>query len=638
MKISACMIAMNEENNIARCINSYKDIVDEIIVVDTGSTDMTVEIARNLGAQIYKFKWENDFAKARNYALSKANGDWIIFLDADEYFEEKSAKKIPQILKGIKNTNFNAVGCKIINIDKNKGGKVQGSFLNIRIFKRSEDIKYIGNIHERISNFKGKINIAAYYQDIIIYHTGYSTDINKEKARRNLEILLENINKEGEKAEYYHYLSDCYLTLGEYEKAVKYARLQISSGKKFVGSNTKYYINIIKSLYYLNAPREEIENEIKSAINAFPDHPNFYLSYADFLFEEKRYEEALANYLKFFKCKEEYNGIEADHTEGFVDSAYFKAAFILQLKNNERIAMDYYYKSLERDKYSSEKFQAFFYIIKQQEPDEIINLLNKVYDINSEKDVGFLVDEFIIVKHRDLLGYYTNIWYKKFGNQDRSLLITLLLSGKYQTCFNIFYNGYKNDGSNENCIYAVISAMLSNVKENIILIKGSAKSSLKRIIEVWEHSGEMLTKNDMEDYLELFKELIFIDSKKAVLNSYMNLRNSFSDRDKPELLFKMAKILQDCFLFEEAVMLYQDCLNMLKENNSYLKIVNMLLGYCLYKLENFKSACDHFKKAMEHGYMENDIKEFLCWTQEQTSEQEIKNLTRELINQYSKRK
>ena len=86
MKISACVITKNEEKNIARCINSYKDIVDEIILVDTGSTDNTVEIAKSLGAKIYYYEWQNDFSAAKNYALSMAKGDWIIFLDADEFF------------------------------------------------------------------------------------------------------------------------------------------------------------------------------------------------------------------------------------------------------------------------------------------------------------------------------------------------------------------------------------------------------------------------------------------------------------------------------------------------------------------------------------------------------------------------
>ena len=86
MKISSVYIVKNEEKNIEKSINSIKNICDEIIIVDTGSTDDTIEICEGLGCKIYKYKWENDFSKARNYAISLCSNEIIIFLDADEYF------------------------------------------------------------------------------------------------------------------------------------------------------------------------------------------------------------------------------------------------------------------------------------------------------------------------------------------------------------------------------------------------------------------------------------------------------------------------------------------------------------------------------------------------------------------------
>lgn len=83
-KLSAIIITKNEERNIGRCIESIKDLVDEIIIVDSGSTDRTIEIARKYTDKIYFRQWTDDFAAQRNYALSKATGDWILSLDADE--------------------------------------------------------------------------------------------------------------------------------------------------------------------------------------------------------------------------------------------------------------------------------------------------------------------------------------------------------------------------------------------------------------------------------------------------------------------------------------------------------------------------------------------------------------------------
>ena len=82
--LSACMIVKNEEKFLAQCLNSIKDAVDEIIIVDTGSTDKTVEIAQSFGAKVYHHPWRNSFSEARNHSLSYATCDWILQIDADE--------------------------------------------------------------------------------------------------------------------------------------------------------------------------------------------------------------------------------------------------------------------------------------------------------------------------------------------------------------------------------------------------------------------------------------------------------------------------------------------------------------------------------------------------------------------------
>lgn len=637
MKISACMIAKNEENNISRCLNSYKGIVDEMIVVDTGSTDRTKEKAKEIGAKVYDYKWHNDFAAAKNYALEKAKGNWIIFLDADEYFDNESAEKLRGVLRELKTTQFNAVGCKIINIDRDKEGKIQGCFLNVRIFKNNKNIRYIGNIHERIDNLKGKINIASYYNDIIIYHTGYSTSIGKEKAQRNLDIMLDNIRKNNEDEKYYyHYLSDCYLTLGEYDKAIRYSRLQIKKGKKLLGNNIKSYINIMQSLAYLDAPKEEREKEIKHAIKKFPDHPSFHLSYADFLIGEKRYSQSLEYFEKFLKCKEKYNGIEADHTDGFMDIAYMKTGYLYHMKNNEKVALSYYYKSLQKNKYSSDTFQSIVYIGKQYGLEETINIINSIYNVNNERDIEFILDELIKMKYGNILAYYTKIWYKNLGKQDKSLTFTLLTNGKYETTFKLFYEGYKKDYSKANSIFTILSAILSNDYNNIELIKGLVKPTFNRIINLWLGNEHVkLYRVDIQDYLTLFKELLLIDKTRTFLNKYIKLKNKFDKQEQLKVTYEMAKTFQNFYKHEEAILLYKDFLKLIDEKHSSIKIVNMALGYCHYKLKEYKKACKYFENSIKDGYRENDIREFLQWIEEQTNEKEIKNLASNLINQFN---
>ena len=93
-RISLCMIVKDEEEMLPRCLESVRGAVDEIIVVDTGSSDRSVDIAREYGASVVEFAWCEDFAAARNAGLERASGDWILFLDADEALEATARKQI----------------------------------------------------------------------------------------------------------------------------------------------------------------------------------------------------------------------------------------------------------------------------------------------------------------------------------------------------------------------------------------------------------------------------------------------------------------------------------------------------------------------------------------------------------------
>ena len=97
--ISLCMIVKDEEKVLDTCLNSIHDLVDEIIIVDTGSTDKTKEIAQKYTDKIYDFKWVDDFAKARNYSFSKATKDYIMWLDADDYLPEEEKPKFKKLKK-----------------------------------------------------------------------------------------------------------------------------------------------------------------------------------------------------------------------------------------------------------------------------------------------------------------------------------------------------------------------------------------------------------------------------------------------------------------------------------------------------------------------------------------------------------
>ncbi|MCK4633171.1 MAG: glycosyltransferase family 2 protein, partial [candidate division Zixibacteria bacterium] len=141
--ISACMMVKNEEELLPGSLESIRNWVDEIVVVDTGSTDRTVEIAESYGARVYHQPWANDFSLHRNYSTSLATGDWILIIDADERIVEDD---VPMLLRAIEEDRFGVISLNVINVYGADESKV--TFLNsFRIFKRELDLKYEGIVH-----------------------------------------------------------------------------------------------------------------------------------------------------------------------------------------------------------------------------------------------------------------------------------------------------------------------------------------------------------------------------------------------------------------------------------------------------------------------------------------------------------
>ena len=182
MEISLCMIVKNEENVIDRCLNSVKNVVDEIIIVDTGSTDNTVAKAENLGAIVYKFKWIDDFAEARNYSFSKATKDYILWLDADDILEDDDVKKLEELKVNLDQSVDSVMMNYVLQVDK-YGNSIYSLKRN-RLVKRSRNFRWIGYVHEYLEVYGNIIQ-----SDINIVHKK-----DKEYTSRNLEIYEKKIS------------------------------------------------------------------------------------------------------------------------------------------------------------------------------------------------------------------------------------------------------------------------------------------------------------------------------------------------------------------------------------------------------------------------------------------------------------
>lgn len=227
--ISLCMIVKNEEKNLNRCLGSVYELVDEIIVVDTGSKDATIRIAQEKGAKVHSFQWNDDFSQARNVSLSYATKDWILVMDADE---ELPKEQHSRVLRLIEKPQCKAYTLKIRS--KIKKGIDEYWVINThtRFFRNHQGIKFSGRVHEDIRPSVEAIRATIGMGDAEIIHYGYTEELanQKEKAQRNIALLQQTIRENPDNALSYFYLGEAYSQSEDWRSAVESYRQSLQNG------------------------------------------------------------------------------------------------------------------------------------------------------------------------------------------------------------------------------------------------------------------------------------------------------------------------------------------------------------------------------------------------------------------------
>ncbi len=219
--LSLSMIVKNEEEVIRECLESVADIVDEIVITDTGSTDNTIKIAEEFGAKIEHFDWCDDFAAARNHSLKYSTGRWILYLDADERLSPASVMEIRKTILEAPDDCGGFV-CRIDNAHSlDDTGVMSGSYP--RIFKNFgyPNLKFFGKIHEQISPSVFDMGYSIYPSDIIINHTGYNIEREKlrTKLKKNLQTLSNHTIEEPENGYAWYQLGQTLAQMGLFQQS-----------------------------------------------------------------------------------------------------------------------------------------------------------------------------------------------------------------------------------------------------------------------------------------------------------------------------------------------------------------------------------------------------------------------------------
>ncbi|MBN1635535.1 MAG: tetratricopeptide repeat protein [Deltaproteobacteria bacterium] len=265
--LGTVMIVKNEEHRLGNILSDIQDFVDEVVVVDTGSTDKTVSIARSFGVTLGHFPWCSDFSAARNASIELARSDYLLWLDADDRIDEKERQALLKFKKQLGFAKKRAYMLKIVNEDC--GGSRTMSY-QVRVFPNRNDIRFEGRIHEQLLPILQRNSIGVEALDITIRHTGYQDDQTRmEKGRRNLEILLEELNQGKDTATQNFFIAMSYYAILEYENCLEYiARAR----QKYHQENWfKYSYSLGADCYLKLNRREEAARELVQALQRFPE-------------------------------------------------------------------------------------------------------------------------------------------------------------------------------------------------------------------------------------------------------------------------------------------------------------------------------------------------------------------------------
>jgi len=280
--LSLCMIVKNEQPNLVRCLSSVKAAVDEIIVVDTGSTDRTKDIAAVFGAKVFDFAWDEDFSGARNFSLSKAAGEWILVLDADETVSSRDherlrslIRKCPKGIGGYDLTTRNYV------IEPNTAGWTanDGSYRDeeagtgwypnrkVRLFRRDPRIRFSGAVHELVEPSMLGAGMKIVVCDVPVHHTGKLDRVRvTEKGERYFLLGLKKIEESGGTPRAILELAIQAGELGRYDDAIGLWRRYLDG--KPAQDVSRAYVNLINAC--LNADRfdEALDEARKASVHA----------------------------------------------------------------------------------------------------------------------------------------------------------------------------------------------------------------------------------------------------------------------------------------------------------------------------------------------------------------------------------
>lgn len=292
--LSICMIVRDEEKNLDRCLYSIKPLLDstaELIIVDTGSIDKTIEIAKKYTEKIYFYKWQGNFSAARNYSLSLAEGEYIFLLDADEEIGEKEITKLLKYFKEKYYKLHSTCTLKVKNYTE-VSLKEYAVITQPRVFRNSPEFYYSGKVHNQ-----PVYELPVYHLPILITHYGYimTKDIKDKKFERTANMLKLELQKNPKNIYYRFQLSTSYAMHGDLREALEQTEIYMNSIKEenILDDNYLMHFNNAVILYISSGQLDRASDICDEGLKIKQDFIDFIYFKVHIYYETEDYENAL---------------------------------------------------------------------------------------------------------------------------------------------------------------------------------------------------------------------------------------------------------------------------------------------------------------------------------------------------------
>lgn len=333
--ISVCIICKNEEKYIARCLESLTEYNLEIVVVDTGSSDDSVAIAKRYTDKVYDYKWEKDFSKARNYSIEQASNNWILILDCDEFVDDFNIRLVKNFMKAYPDY-IGEVICKNEFFDL--GGEPYYKEYTLPRFFNRKFFHYEGAIHEQITPININLPLKGCTLPISFIHVGYnlSAEMMREKQLRNIELLRFEIEINSTDPYTHYQLGVSYLTIKDYKQAIESFNNAINCELDFrIFYTNELFLHLANAYIGIEQYPNAIE-VLENAKELLSDYSDYYYALGSAYYKNNMIPQSILSYIQALNASKSINIATKDYM------THYSLGNIYERMGDTKMALSFY--------------------------------------------------------------------------------------------------------------------------------------------------------------------------------------------------------------------------------------------------------------------------------------------------------